>query len=792
MFNAGRENEDKNPHSMHYVLGSSPPAPSNSYQPLNANTGASESKEEATIPDEIKLDIDEHYIDEDFLQYLRKHKIKSILENVFSDVIVINSFLSILIFANAARNFPVIRQLVYDALKEIIYYNCTLHEEVIKALALEAATVGSEATSYTTTFMMTGSALLVLILTYQGLKYPCSYSKKKAFQNTLKELGLAPEIFSIFSSSSDKTIAELTYLIETKITDEKECVQALLSIYFDDFTDEKKLAAFSAHVKKHKLKTKIADNLLIKPSRWRTFVANTEWFQTEIARYRIPIAAMGAIYGTVLMVQKSMIIGGADLTTLVTDTASVTDQSNVESLEIYPWITASGPVIFFQALAVASYLATRLPHLNKLATGYYNKVHAPIEKWAKDAERWLYYNLCQQIMFIPTMPAIITYAGIQSLDFGERYAKAVGCVSVGNVFKSIITDASDPSGKCMTTARANVVAVIVGDSEFDKFYLFYALLLVTYYPVMTLIEKYSSLKEWLPREKAKKIYDEFKKINKNSYYFAGGITFIVACLAFFIAKRFADHIPEEGIQIAYDLNDYITPNMTLPINGTIDNSTLQAVLKTICPNADLGKIISDAIEKLPIPRNTTDLQKIISGLNITILSNSTFPDIPVKLINNSTVVATIVEAAPQYGVLSLFVLNLVGIAADCNSLIEYRTLGALVTLFWIAVSYTGGGSYAMGNTVQLLGWSINTMKNWCYGENINPEPEIKPAEAKADELDAPLLPNQNKSENENKNKKSSWSGYCNSVYNFFHCRSESPAMNTPSANPEYQPPRIYA
>jgi hypothetical protein len=493
------------------------------------------------------------------------------------------------------------------------------------------------------------------------------------------------------------------------------------------------------------------------------------------------------------MVLKSIEIGGANLSTLITDSASVADQANDESLEIYPWIFGSGPVIAFQALALFSYLATRPPYLHKLATGFYNKVHAPIEKWAKDAERWLYYDLGKQIILIPAIPAIVTYAGIMSLNYGERYAKAVGCESVGKVFKSIITDTLDPSQKCMTATKANVVAVIVGDSEFDKFYLFYALLLVTYYPVMSLIERFSSLKEWLPREKAKKIYAEFKKINKNSYYFAGSMTFIAAWLAFFIAKRFADHIPQEGIQVAYDLNDYITPNMTLPMNGTIDNSTLPTILKAICPYADLAEIISDALEKLPIPHNTTELQKFISSLNITELSNSTFPDIPVKFINNSTVVATLVKAAPEYGVMSFFLLNLLGIAADCNALIEYRTLAALVTLFWIVVSYTGGGSYSLGNAAQLLGWGVTAVKNWWHSESNHLEPEVnahpEPTEKKPEEHSEPLLPNQNQADNES--NKSSWSGYCSSIYNFFNCKSSPPVNNTLSTHPEYEPPNIH-
>jgi hypothetical protein len=794
MLHKSPESKKKNPHSDSYVLSSSPRSPSSPHQSPHTYIAGEESKEEFSIPDEIKINIDDNDLDENFLEYLRKHKIKSILENVFSDTLIVNSFLSILTFANAARNFPVIRQLVYDALKKIIYYVCTLHEEVIKAIALEAATVGSEATGYTTTFMMTGSALLVFLLTYQGLKYPFTYSKKKAFQQTLEDLGLDPKIFNKYSSSiSNKQIIELTHLIETKITDEKELVKALLSVYFDDLSDEVKLTEFSARVVKHKLKTKIANNLSVKPSRWRTFSENTEWYLAEIARYRIPLAALCAIPGVALMVLKSTEIGGANLSTLITDSASVADQANAESLEIYPWIFGSGPVIVFQALALFSYLATRPPYLHKLATGFYNKIHSPIEKWAKDTERWLYYDVGKQIILIPAIPAIVTYAGIKSLDFGERYAKAAGCESVGKVLKSIITDTSDPTGKCMTTTKANVVAVIVGDSEFDKFYLFYALLLVTYYPVMALIEKFSSLKEWLPREKAKKIYDEFKKINKNSYYFAGSVTVIAAWIAFFIARRFADHIPQEGIQVAFDLNDYITPNMTLPMNGTINNSTLPTVLKTICPNADLGKIISDALEKLPIPHNITELQKFISGLNITELTNSTFPDIPVKLINNSTVVAMLVKAAPEYGVFSFFLLNLLGISADCNVLLEYRTLAALVTLFWIVVSYTGGGSYSLGNAAQLLGWGVNAVKNWWQGESNDSEPEViastQPSEAKPEDMSEPLLPNQNQSEKED--KKTNWSGYCSSIYNFFNCKSLPPVNNTPSANPEYEPPSIH-
>jgi hypothetical protein len=731
-------------------------------------------KEDLPQPAEAKIDVEDNIVDDDFVEHLRKHKIKSIFSSVISDVFTLNSYLSILTFANAARNFPGIQKLVYEALKNIIYYICTLHEEVIKAISLEAATVGTEATSFTSMYLMTGSALLVLLMIYQALKYPCAHSKKTAFKAMLEELDLDSKIFSRFADISNEQLDKLTELIHSKIDNDKDLVKALLSVYFEDLSDEK-LKKFSATLAEHKLKAKITDNLVVKPSSWQKFRANTEWYQTEIARYRIPIAALCAIPGVVWMILKSMDIGG-DLTTLVTDDGSVVDQANTESLEIYPWMSASFPVITFQITATLLYLLTRAPILDRLATGYYNKFHAPIEKWAKDSQRWVYYHLGREIITIPAIPAIATYAGIKSFDFIERYAKAVGCGTPGGVFKSIITNTPDVTGRCTSSAKVNIAALLVGDTEFDKFYLMYALLLVTYYPVMAVIEKFSSLKEWLPREKAKKVYDEFKKINKNSLYIAGSITFVAAWVAFFIAKRFADNIPQEGLTVAYDINDYIHPNMTLPTGQT--NATIPELLDQICPNANLTQIIIDATKNMSIPHDMTQLQAIVKSINLTELVNITLPSIPIKIINNSTIVATLAEACPRYGVTTLFFLNLAGIAADCNALVEYRTLAAFVTLFWMAISLTGGGSYSLATAGQLLGWGVKTFRNWWYGSAEEPEPVVEeekvdaPVEIKIDDMNAPLLPQADANP-----KSHHWS--CNSIFNFF--------TRKPAASPQPAP-----
>jgi hypothetical protein len=772
-----------------------------------------EKKEEAPGLNEIQLAINDNTIDEEFLGYLRSHKIKSIFESVASDVFTINSYLSILYFANAARRFPAIQKLVYDALKKVIYYVCTLHEEVIKAISLEAATVGTEATSFTSTYMVVGSALLVLLLTYQILKYPFAHSKKAAFKELLDEFGLDSRIWGRFFNISNTQLDELTHLIKSKISTEKELVQSLLSVYFEDLSGAK-LKDFSAHVEKHQLKAKLVDNMVLKPSKWQRFVANSEWYQDEIARYRIPLAAICAIPGLVWMILKSLDIGGADITTLITDKGSVLDQANTESLEIYPWIAASFPVILFQSTAMFLFLATRVSMLNGLATGFYHKVHEPIEKWAKDAGRWVYYNLGQEIITIPAVPAITAYAGIRSFDFIERYASAVGCGSAGKVFKSIVTDTSDPSGKCSTATKANLVALLVGDSEFDKFYLFYSLLLVTYYPVITLIEKFSSLKEWLPKEKALQVYEEFKKINRRSFYIAGSVTFVAAWVAFFIAKRFADHIPEEGLQVAYDINDYIHSNMTMP---EINNSTLPGIMHQLCPNANLSQIISDAIKNLPVPHNMTELEKVLSSLNFTGLDNATFPAIPVKIINNSTLVATLAAECPSYGVVMLFFLNLAGVVPDCNPLVEYRTLAAFVTLFWMAISLTGGGTFSLSSASQLLGWGVNTLKNWWCGEENVAEashadanvPDSNPEnseEAKTnlsdesyvhvDSVDASQEDEKNETAREplfpDENKKNYWSGCCNSIYHLFSRKVEQsvPVVVAAPEPPIYEPPSV--
>jgi hypothetical protein len=719
-------------------------------------------------------DLPDEELDNKLQDFILNHKIPTLSEHVIADVSTIDAYFSIIVFFNAARRFPAIREVVAEAIKKVIYYRCTLPGKVLDALAWEAAVAGAEATCYTTTLVTAAVVLLVLFFGYQGIKYLFQRKDKNALSAELKSLKLTFDTSVNFLHLTPEDMLGLFEFIRSKIKSEKELITHVLKVYLTELgrVDASKMVR---SLKAKKLSVKVVDTLnqlgITNPkTKWQRIVNQTQWYTTELGRYHKPIAALGVIPGLVIMVMSAAEIyrdKNCNAGTLLVDNCDVSDQFNMMSLEYSPWIGASFPVLTFHTVGLALNVLTTPAFFKKLRTGYYNVIHQHVEKWFTNEERWLYKDLGWEILFNPVILGILSYSLYKTITLVNSYAALIDCDSIWSVVSSVETGDRGDIHTCSAAKKSLAMQGFIGDFEIAKVADLYFTTQLLYYLLMIRLEKYT-LRKWFTKERARELRDRFVKINKTNMKIAGYTIFIVGCIQFFIALRFANYLPQEGLEVAYKLNGLTEKNLTDIPRGVM-NMTWDEFSQEVCPYANLTSIIIDYARQIP---------------NITLPTNTShwFDNIalPFRIENNNTVIFPLAEPCPNYTTVELYFLNLIGLAASCDALVEYRTLPTFIALFWIAISLSGGSAVGVSQATQLISWTIHSLKSMCCAVKdvvISEEDDFSKDDdfpkqdfAKLEMTDS--TPDDDEEEkavapiNSADKKSNSWR---DTIYSFFHC-----------------------
>lgn len=727
-------------------------------------------EEKTTADNSLAVAVDDNEIDTDFIELIINSKIKSIPEKIADNTLTIASYVSILYFANSVRRFPIIQEKILNAFRANRYYVCTVHEAIRKALSFEAATVGTEADGFTTSFFITCVALAVIDGGIELVKYPFDRAKKKAFTDLLEKHNLKIDSSIALSSISGSQIDSLTALIEEKIAADKELLDLLLQVYFSDLKYEK-LREFTAQIKEKELKSKLIDAMLVKQTAWQRFVTNTHWIEKQISIYRLGLAAVCAIPGFIYMLMEDKKIGGAPISSLFTDEADAPDQTTLMIMQVYPWMTASFPVITFHTLSLFLNLFTYVLSLNKVRTFIYNHIHAPVERWANNEARWLHRNLFWEYVALPGMVGISAYSLVQSSLLADEYAHQAGCGGLIDVLGSIYTNSKNNTVICSSATKANMISDLVADSEIDKFYLFYSSLKITFHLLMYLVEKCIDLGKRLPAEKAKLLYERFQKIDDRNLKIIAAAIFVGGGAQLFFSWRFANDI------VSADLTKTMPVNMMFPANITsfnINNETMAELANQICPYADFNDVMADIIAG----RNTSDPAVIIDILN------KTMSELPIQLLNNSTLLVKIADACPEYGIIGLYLLSLWNDDPDCNPLVEYRAQAAFIAFLWAGVALMAASVVNISSVAEMTAIAFKSINHWlcdrpdaadievldAENDKANAHAEHVLAEEKSAEVKEKVVDSNDLKESLLPAKSSTTSSGCwTSIYNFFTC-----------------------
>jgi hypothetical protein len=687
--------------------------------------------------------------DPHFLKIISRLRILTIFEEIATTTSALVAYFSFILLINSIRNFPAIEAEINRELVEKIWYRCQLDPEIRWVLGLEAATVSTEAVGYTTS--LAGLALLLITMcgVYHLFKMSYNYREKFNLDYFFKEhnIELSQSLWKYNLSRQD--MRKLHNTIATH-HENKVLIHALMNIYFEPLNHQE-LKALTETIDNHQLKHQILKLLNIRPSPFRKWIDQSQWYGNELARYRLPVAAIFAIPGGILMYHGANYIGSrinCDISTLIFDTCDVSKQYDMLAEQIKIWMPVSFSVIFLSSFGMVLNLIIQHPVFKPYRTAFYERWHKPYAKWLDD-KNWLYKRVGLEIVGVALRPAIIFYSFTKAVSLANRYAQAVGCGSLWQV----LTDFNPASDSvCDPGSKGLVTGGFVADFEIAKLYFFFMLLKAVTYTIVHFLEHCTHLRRRYPIAYVNKLYEKFCSIEKRSLEFAlTPLLLIPLGLAmFFTAKTFAEEMLHKG------LSSYYEPGF--PININISSITNTTVLQDICPFDNLTAII--------LQLNTTAL--------------------PFNIIDNHIVEFPISRPRPDLDIFAIYFNNFLSPGNDI--LLEKRSLAFFVSVFWMLFSLYAGGMYYVGNNVQLAGWGLHKISHYLFGEEVeNPEAQT-PMEIELEheeeqkvpsDIDSYLVPAPSPHRDRRQER-----GCFSRIYRFFAPGEEKEAFDLPAISPQ--------
>ena len=719
--------------------GPQPAAENNSPEPANEVVG----------PDGLIFSDVREVPDPHFLKIISHLKIRTIFEEIATTTSATVAYFSFILLLNSIRNFAAIEAEINRELVEKTWYRCQLDPEIRWVLGLEAATVSTEAVGYTTS--LAGLALLLVILSggYHLGKFSYNYRQKYNLDYLCKEhnIELSQSLWKFNLSRQD--MRELHTIIETH-HDNKILIQALMKIYFETL-NHKELKTLIETIDRHQLKHDILKLLSIRPSPFRNWIDQSQWYANELARYRLPVAGLFAIPGGILMYQGASYIGSrinCDISTLIFDTCDVSKQYDMLAEQIKIWMPVSFSVIFLSSFGMVLNLVMQHSWFKATRAGFYERWHKPYARWLDD-KNWLYKRVGLEIVGSALRPAIIIYSFTKAISLANRYAQEVGCGSLWHV----LTDFNPPPDSlCDPGSKGLVVGGFVADFEIAKLYFFFMLLKAGTYTFVHFLEHCTNLKKRYPIARVSQLYEKFLNIEKRSLEFALSPLLLIplGLGMFFTAKTFAEQMLHQG------LSSYYQPGFPTNINiSSISNTTM---LQEICPFDNLTAII--------LQLNTSAL--------------------PFKIIDNYTVEFPISEPKPNLTVFDIYFNNFLSPGDDI--LLEKRSLAFFVSVFWMLFSLYAGGMYYVGNNAQLAGWGLHKVSHYLFGEEeesaelqspMEIEIEQEDEQKVPDNIDRYLVPAPSPHRNQRPDR-----GCSSRIYRFFAPSEEKATFDLPVISPQ--------
>jgi hypothetical protein len=603
----------------------------------------------------------------------------------FSAVGTIQIMVMPLLFVNAVRRFFEFRPYLLEAIQKIKYYTCNLHPEVITAISYDGATVSAEGFGLTTTLVFLTIAESVALLSYQLVRYGMDRKKINELIQLVKQHNFENTNDIRYLQIDPPQLNELLYFL--KHTDQPESViRDVIKTRLWGFSSQRELTDFLLRTSSEGTQNAIYHAVSRPATSW---VADIHWYRSQLGMYMLPFTVLAAIPGFVLMLRAALNLGrdvNCNLWTLVADTCDVSDQYDMLSLEIYPWMTVSGTWLGFLSSGMfARLFASPFP---RFRSAFYQVFHEPIERWSQDEEKWRIQSLTWEMISIPALLGISAYSGYRSIELVDHYARDIGCQSLTHLLDVVFSNRLNNTDHVCSAGQIGLaISGFLGDLEIGKIYTLYAATRTISYLVGFMLERLSCLRKESTKRYMEQLLEQLKKIHTNSWKVAG-VSCLMAVVTFaVVAKRLADAVLQEGLEETYPLAGLH------PFNGTtphFDNTTISRLEHLICPYDQL------------------DLS------NITLSTNAS---LPIYLVNNATLVFSLAAGCQDSGIVSVYFRSLLNNINDCSPPVIARGIGVFISDFWVSVSGTTGVTYLIASALQVgikgLSTLIDYLKKAC-------------------------------------------------------------------------------